>query len=195
MIRLLLVVVSLMLGTAGALACEEYKSLSTDEMKDYRDKLVEQDADPLDQLFAFEGLACSDSPAVRSYAMRAALEASADPIVRNRVVLEALLQRSRIDMEVAVTAETSQDDKEFIKARGGVFSYEVRFVSQDQGCLSLNQYDECDPDYALFIRGATVDISTPNDGLQGQLQLTHANELVGYVTRGRGKIAAVIKLF
>ena len=86
MIRIALAALAIVLGTAAAISCEEFKTLSADEMKEYRDKLSEQGADPLDQLFAFEELSCSDSPTIRAYAMKTGLQTATDPLVLERLL-------------------------------------------------------------------------------------------------------------
>ncbi|GAB4360065.1 MAG: hypothetical protein Kow0026_22140 [Oricola sp.] len=91
-----------------ALACEKYKALDMIEMKEYRDKLVQPDADPLDQLFAFRELSCSDQPTIRAFAIREGLKSASDDLVRHEIMFEALMQMSRIDVELVTTKECIQ---------------------------------------------------------------------------------------
>ena len=100
---------SLLAGLAGlvlfaatpVLACETYKALSATELKEFRDKLAEQDADPIDRLFAYQELACSDQPVMRAYAIRAGMENAKDPILRQQIAFDALMALPRVDIELS----------------------------------------------------------------------------------------------
>lgn len=198
MIRLLLVVVSLMLGTAGALACEEYKSLSTDEMKDYRDKLAEKGADALDQLFAFQELSCSDNPTIRAYAVKTGLETATDPLLREQIMFDAMMEKSRIDIELSASPKSTARDKAFIADKSGLWTISAGSRFTDAGCINLERDSGgCEEYYVLYIRGPKVEL-TYSDTI-GQFELTDTNELVGFVRyddrEEYTRIPAVIKLF
>lgn len=185
------------LAIGPVVACEEYEEIGNDDLKAYRDKLSEVGADPLDQLFAFEALACSNKPTVRAYAIKAGLEGSTDPIVRQQIMLEAMLQKTRIDIDLVSSERSTQDDKKFIKEYAGRWSREVKYGSATEGCISLDRRDSCLAEYALYIRGDKVEFGYHN--LRGEFQLTDANELVGFVIPYPddrfSRIPATIRLF
>lgn len=181
MIRILQLLTTSLLLTLIALpawACDEYRDLSNSEMKEFRNKLVETGADPLDRLFAFEELSCSDKPAVRSYAIREGLKSATDPIVRHQILFEALMQKPRIDVVMSKSKKLKSGDKEFFETYSGVYSRNVTFRDRSVGCIAIN-YRECRSSDSLFINGDVVEY---NQGyIVGLFKLTEQNELVGYI--------------
>lgn len=194
MVAVLLVATALQMQSANA--CEEYRDLTNGEIKEFRDKLIETGADPLDRLFAFEELVCSDRPTVRNYAIREGLRSATDPIVRHQILLEALMQKTRIDVEMTRSKKLKDGDKRFFDEHSGIYSRNVTFRDRAQGCIGLN-YNSCEPGDSLFVKGEVVEL---NRGyMVGLFKLTPQNELVGYVrpqaNRNYSNIPAIIKLF
>ena len=109
-------------GQSNAHACEGYSNYTLEEIKEFRDMLGEADADPLDRLFALEQMVCSDRPNIRSYAIEQGLKTIQDPLVRNEVMFKAMMQKTRIDVELGSSRELSDEDKKFIKENAGVLS-------------------------------------------------------------------------
>lgn len=179
-----------------ALACESFANLGADELKSYRDKLVEEAADPIDRLFAFQQLICSSSPAVRAYAVREGLRTSTDPLVRHQIMLDALMQKQRLDVEMAPGPDATKADKEFAKEHSGVLVYPIAFVSATEGCLSLSQRDRCTAGASAHISGDKLELI--HGYLVGEFRLTEGNELVGYVRASANanysRIPAVVRL-
>jgi len=177
-------------------ACENFKSISTGELKEYRDKLKEIDADPLDRLFAFEELICSNKPSIRALAVREGLRSSRDDLVRNQVMFEALMQKSRIDIELSDSGNLTSKDKDFIRKYSGIFTRNVELRDREAGCISFNRRG-CDFQKSLIVQGNTVDFNFLR--IVGQFKLTGQNELVGFLRaddNGKySRIPAVIKLF
>jgi len=105
----------LMLAMCGiARACDGYQDISTDDLKAYRDKLGQADADPLDKFFAFQQLYCSSNPVIRAYAAKYGLQANSDPIVRQQIMLTLLLDMKHFTVQLTPSDQTSADDKAFI---------------------------------------------------------------------------------
>ncbi len=195
MIRLIIVFLALVISMPDTFACEELIELSSEEVKEYRDKLIQSNADPLDRLFAFENLACSSKPTIRAYAIREGLKSSSDPLVRHQILFEALMQRPRIDVELSDSKKLKPGDKKFIEEYSGVYSREVIHRNRDAGCISFDR-GECRPTEAIFIRGGIVEFNRGR--IVGRFELTDANELVGYIRPqahpNYSNIPAIIKL-
>ncbi|HEY9057881.1 MAG TPA: hypothetical protein VIN77_12085 [Aurantimonas sp.] len=194
-LRTNLLFLAMLLFPATAFACEEYKSHSTAELKEYRDKLAEAEADPLDRLFAFEELACSDRPTVRAYAIRVGLSAAKDDLVRQQIMFEAMMQKERLDIELAGEGSLSKEAKEFIRTRAGLWSERAEYRSRESGCISLNSNSACRRSQSIYLKGDKAELNY-ND-LVGSFELTSSGELVGFIRPGRNypRIPAVIKLF
>ena len=196
LLRIAFVSILLALPCRAAWACEEYRSLTNSELKEFRDKLVENGADPLDRLFAFEELACSDMPTIRSYAMREGLNSAKDPIVRHQILFETLMQKSRIDIELNKSKNLKDGDKRFYEKHSGVLSINVTFKDRSAGCIGL-YFDRCAPQESIFIKGDVVEF---NHGyVVGLFKLTGQNELVGYIRPqdhpDYSNIPAIMRLF
>lgn len=179
-----------------AYACEGYNKLESAEVKEYRDKLIEKDADPLDRLFAFEQLVCASKPTIRSYAIREGLKAANDPLVRHEVMFQAMMQKTRLDVELAPKGDLKKEDKEFVTSVDGVFSQKATYRDHKKGCITLYyDRDECMSSYSITIDGDKVVYNFGD--IRGLFKLTSQNELVGYIKRKQesGKIPAVIKLY
>lgn len=178
-----------------ALACEEYANLPAQEMKEYRDKLVDQQADPLDRMFAFQELVCSSNPVMRAYAVREGMRSSVDPIVRQQILFDSMMQKTRLDIEMAAGPDATKGDRDFVKKHSGIWSMQVTFRSRTDGCLGL-YYSNCNPQNAIFIRGDKATFTY--DSAIGEFHLSDSGEMVGYVRvsnrQDYSRIPAVIKL-
>ena len=194
----LLKLISILLaGVSVASACDKYADYTIDELKEFRAMLGKEDADSLDRLFAFEQMVCSDSPNIRSYAVKQGLNTIQDSLVRNEVMLRAMMQKTRIDVELGESRDNSDQDKAFIAANGGMYSKLVAFRSEKTGCLSLWHNKRCDPNLSVFISGDKVELNYKN--VIGVFRLSTNGELVGTMRAGNTdqftQIPAVIKLF
>ncbi|MEW8628083.1 MAG: hypothetical protein AB2551_20210 [Candidatus Thiodiazotropha sp.] len=180
-----------------AFSCEKYESFTLDEQKSFREMLNKSNADPLDRLFAFNQLACSDDPNIRSYAIREGLKNSSDELVRNQVMLTAFMQMKRVDIELGESDGATKDDQSFIKKNSGIFSKNVQYKSKTDGCISLYRTDKCLSNSSLFIKGDKVEYNYKS--IFGEFRLTSNNEMLGFLrvanTRKYSRIPAVIKLF
>ncbi len=198
MIRILTALFGVLLLTGGAVACDAYTTLSTGEMKDYRDKLGEAGADPLDQLFAYEQLACSDNPTIRAYAIKTGLETATEPLVRQQIMFDAMMAKTRLDIELTANAQSTARDKDFIKENSGLWTLHTTTRYKAEGCINLlGNAEQCYPDYVLYVRGPKVELTYSS--AIGMFELADSNELVGFVryydNDSYSRIPAVIKLF
>ncbi len=188
-------VCALFMSAGSAYGCEEFRSLSGEELKEYRDILSQNDADPFDRIAAFQHLACSDNPNIRSYAIREGLKTSNDPLVRHQILLESLMQKTRINIELSLGRNMKDGDKRFFETHAGIYSKNFGFKDRVLGCISFERRG-CDPGESLQIKGGTVELN--RGGTIGIFKLTDANELVGFLRPqshpSYSKIPAIIRL-
>ena len=186
----------LVLTAQGASACEEYLNHDMAALKEYRDKLIQPDADPFDRMFAFQQLVCSSNPTMRAYAVREGMKSASDPIVRHQILLDAMMQKTRLDIEMTVGTNATKADKEYVRSKSGVLAMQVPYASAQEGCVSLYSKERCLSHRSIFIRGDNVKLTY--DNFIGEFYLGDGNELVGFVRVNdrseHGRIPAVIRL-
>lgn len=196
-IKVFLVVIFFILLSEQSFACENFQSIPSEAVKEYRDVLLYNKSDPFDQLFAFEKLSCSDNPNIRSYAIKSGINHSADPLVRNQVLLIAMMQKTRVDVEMGNKASLSNVGKKFFSDNSGIYSVNVRYKSQKDGCLSFSNRKQCESGQSVYVKGDKVEFNYQH--ADGQFQLSDQGELIGFlIYRGfkeTARIPAVIKLF
>lgn len=180
-----------------ALACESYTDYSTDELKELRAVLNNDEADPFDRMEALERLACSDSPNLRHYAFKQGLLNIEEPFLRNEIMLKALMEKKRIDVQLGTSSEMTKSDKAFVKKHAEIYSQRVIYRSQSAGCISFRSRDSCDSSQSLVVSGDRVEY---NDGhVSGLFRLSREGELVGTLRAQNHekytRIPAVIELF
>lgn len=183
------------LTTTNSLACEQFKTVITEELKEHRDILTDENSDPLDRLFAFREMSCSDNPSIRAYGIREGLNSAKDDLVRHEIIFEALIQLTRLDIKMSKTAEMSKKAKEFLTKNANLWYANVVYRDRAKGCISFYYKKDCDRNRSAFIRGGNLEINY--DNTIGSFKLTSANELVGFlfIPNGIGKVPAVITLF
>lgn len=185
------------LSVGLAFACDEYTDYTTDELKELRSVLNNDDADPFDRMEALERMACSDSPNIRHYAYKQGLENIQEPFLRNEVMLRALMEKTRIDVELGNSREMTKDDKAFVATHGGMYSHHVKYRSSSQGCIGFYYNDKCAPASGMMISGDKVELNYSH--VSGVFRLSGAGELVGTLRAQNHskytRIPAVIKLF
>lgn len=197
-LKALYIVVFLLILPAGlSLACESYTDYSTVELKELRALLNNADADPFDRMEALERLSCSDSPNLRHYAFKQGLTSIEEPFLRNEIMLKALMEKTRIDVELGTSREMTKDDKSFIATQGGVYSNLVTFRSSSEGCIGFYYTDRCFPDRGMMISGDRVELNDSH--VSGIFRLSREGELVGTLRAQNHakytRIPAVIRLF
>ena len=183
-------------GAGAACACDKYSDYTIDEIKEFRAMLGKDDADPLDRLFAFEQMVCSDRPNIRSYAIKQGLNTIQDPLVRNEVMFRAMMQKTRIDVELGNSRELTDFDKKFLAEHGDMYSRLVSARKEEAGCISMYG-NNCDSRYSIFINGDKVELNY--SPISGEFRLSGNGELVGTIRADNNarytRIPAVIKLF
>lgn len=174
-----------------AQACEQYEPIPLAELKEYRTKLLEPEADPFDRLFAFEQLSCSDKPTIRSFAIQEGMKSANNDIVRTEILLQAILQRRQIVIEL-ISANPSKEVKKRIDRAGGAILETVRGKFPTEGCVSWSNDEEC-KGWFLQISGKKAVLN--GNGYDGLFELSKSGELVGFVRFDRStKVPAKIPL-
>lgn len=184
-----------LVGLNKAFACDEYEPFTLEEIKEFRAVLQNKESSSLDMLFAFEQMACSDRPTVRHFALEEGLKNFKDPLVRNEILLRAIMQKSTINIVLSETRDLTSKDKAFIAQHAGVYSHDIVYRSMPDGCIGLYTKD-CQVAYSVFIHGDKVQFRY--GVIIGEFVLADTNELVGTIRGGKTKdytqIPAVIKL-
>jgi len=173
-----------------ASACEQYNSIPMEELKEYRDKLIEAGADPFDRLFAFEKLVCSDKPTIRSFAIEAGMKSASDDIIRHEILLQAILQRKQIVVEL-ISTNANKNQKKYIDRMGGALLVTVRGKFPEEGCVSWTNEDKCEG-WFLHISGGKATLN--GNGYDGFFELSETGQLLGYVRYSGVRIPAKIPL-
>lgn len=176
-----------------ALACEgDYEPIPMEDLKEYRAKLVEPEADPFDRLFAFERLACSDRPTIRTYAIEQGMKSSTDEIVRHEILLRSILQRDQFVIELISTGADQEAKRELERYGGLIRKFIVRRLPE-RGCVQWRETtDEC-AGYSAQVSGGKVIVTHANQW-DGFFELTSTGELVGFIRTERAQIPARIPL-
>lgn len=179
--------------TAGmAAACETYQAHPADELKTLRDALQNPAMDPFDRLFAFQELVCSDQPVVRDFAIREGLNSARDGMVRNQILLDALMAKQQIDVEIKPQDQNERKTAE--RMAGPIMTFNVRYRDHQAGCASFSDDSKCRTNSSLFVKGDLVQFQ--NDGYIGSFRLTETNELIGSVRFGSlAPVSATMRLF
>lgn len=168
--KFVFVVLALSLAfSATGSACEGFKSVPQDQAQAMLDTLGNPKSKPLERVFAFQTLACSDLPAVRRVAMEQGLKGN-DPILRGQVLLEILMQKDAFSLELLDSPNLPPQSRENIKRRGGSMLYNFRFKDRAQGCISIGFNNECDKIRKIVISGDKVQILDAGEFTDLQLQ-------------------------
>lgn len=180
-------------GTAHA--CEKYKEIELADAQKLLSTLKDAKSDTMTRVFAFNALACSTMPAVRQVAMKEALKID-DPIVKGDVLLEILMQRDAILVELIPSSGLSRDAKAWAAKLNNSLVYKFRFKDPAAGCVTVNTGGEaCQKGSMIKLNGDTVDIY--EDPLFGEFTLQPDNTLRGYIKPNSrtAQIPAKIGLF
>lgn len=180
-------------GLTSGLACAQYKTLAISELKEYRDKLIEEAADPIDRLFAYQQLSCSDQPGVRRYAIDIGMQNATDDIVRHAILLDAVMALPRIDLEIPDNQDADDAHRKFLTEKGNVLSFVVRYRDKKAGCLSFFSETECSTGRMATLLGRSLSIS--NDDIHATLTLTTSGEMTGFLRRHNLVLPTKMKLF
>ena len=185
--------VCLVVGTAHA--CEQYKALDAADAQQALSTLKDAKSDSMTRVLAFNALACATIPAVRQVAMKEALKID-DPIVKGSVLLEILLQRDAILVELIPSSALSRDAKAFAEQNNNSLVYKLGFKDPVAGCITLiYSTNECRKDSMIKLNGDSVDLYSGN--LYGKFTLQPDNTLRGYIKPNNrtAQIPARIGLF
>ena len=181
-----------------AIACEQFISIEADEMKTMRDALVTPDTDPLDKLYAFQILSCSDQSSIRNYAIEVARN-SKEPILISEMVLAAFMRLDTIDILMSEPPDMNDAAKSFLEQTGKALSFPIRYRDRKNGCVSLGRNGECEYGFSASVNGATIEVqSNHNRILTGVFSFSDSGEMIGFVTHtardSTGRLPAKLRL-
>lgn len=192
--RRVLICLVVCLSPVSAAACDEYVTVDRAQAADLMAVVRDAQADPLDQLFAFETLMCASQPGLRDLALRTGVT-SGNPSIQGQVVLRALLEKEVVAVELVEAEGLSKQHYEVIAAR----PYKMLSVTHRDfaaGCLSFHSRDQCEPASVMTITGvgAVMNVGVNNDRIAGEFRLDGA-ALMGQVMLDDLRFAARISLF
>lgn len=189
-----LLIAAALMAVSQAGACEGYKSVPQDQAQKLLDILGNRNAKSIDRVLAFETLACSDMPAVRRAALEEGLKNVSDRILREQILLEVLMQKDSISLELLDGSSLPHIARENIRRTGGSIHYRFFYKNRLEGCISLSSRRECNPRTMIRISGDKIELFDRNN--TAQLQLQPDNSLRGFWRRlSNPPISAKINLF
>jgi hypothetical protein len=163
---------ALSLTLAGpALACDDLITLDKSQTVDLVNTLRNEEADPLEQFFAFETLMCSDQAGVRDLTLRTAAK-SGNETIQSQVVLMAVMEMENIPVRLLEEEGLTKEQYERIKQRP-IENMSVSFRDPSKGCLSFVNTKDCARDNVLTVQGKRVFMRTRfnGQGVDGDFEL------------------------
>lgn len=192
-------VLALCLGvfSAGAAqACGDLVAIDRAQITDLMTVVRDQDADPLDQFFAFETLMCSDQSGIRDLTLRTGLK-SPNPTIQAQVVLRAMLEKESVFIHLLEVDGLSKEQYERITARPSE-TLPIQFKDPGAACFSFHDNRGCNTASLMSVNGTLVTIRTRWNSydLDGNFSLNDG-KLTGQLTFAREKLTypAEINLF
>lgn len=152
-------------------ACDKYESHTRGELKELRNALQDAATDPFDRLFAYQKLACSDQPIMRTFAVNTIVGKIKDPLVKQQVAFDILFAKRRIDVEIIDDPNGS-----YKRRYNGRAELDVKFRHKQSGCIGFTFDNECSGT-RVYINGPTLDFrGVPSRGASGILILTDVGD-------------------
>ena len=180
--------------------CARMNDFTRDETRQLMSLLVAPEADPLDQLFAFEDLMCSVSPVVRNMALKAgATSGSAD--VRSQILFRALSQQQIIRVELG---EGRAGDGTAGEYSNRILNMPVEAVNDVAGCISFQPPGKatCNQTHHLMLMGPGIRVfnrmkmdSSRWYTLNGDMTYSFGDTIDGELSLKGAVYPATIRLF
>ena len=182
---------------AGAQAqCAQVQQFTRDETRELMSLMVAPEADPLEQLFAFEDLMCASNPVVRNMALKAgASSGSAD--VRSQILFRALTQQQIIRVELGDGRKPDGTSGEFSSR---VLELPVSATNDVAGSISSGGA-ACNQNHHLQLMGSGIRVyNLINLGgrwqlLSGDMAYSHGDAIEGELRFIDTVYPATINLF
>lgn len=198
MIRLALAMSLLTLPALVRAQCADWQSYTVDEARQMMSELVAPEGDPLEQLFAFEALMCSDQPVVRQIAMENAANAPSET-VRSQLLLRALMDMTVLRMELGEGRPTEEKYAKSVQPPQAML-LDVEFRDPRAACLSFHQANAqkgCHSNSLATVSGLhmSMKISWSSFKLDGEFDYDYGDTMSGEVRFKNAIYPATIKLF
>ncbi len=181
---------------SAASACDEFVKIDKAQTITLMNTMSNDQSAPLEQLFAFETLMCSDQPGVRDLTLRTGLQSS-NPSIQGQVLFKAVMEMESIPILLLEKQGLSKEQYERIKQRP-IENLSVSYRDTKLACLSFSHREKCDPNNVMSITGTRASIRTRfnGHGLDGEFRLQNgALEGLLTFTREKQTFPARIDLF
>ncbi|OWU73490.1 hypothetical protein [Marinibacterium profundimaris] len=199
MIRLALAMSLLTLPILARAQCAELVPLDRDEARQMMSVMMAPEADPLEQLFAFEDLMCADEPVLRNMALRTgASSPSAD--VRGQILMRSLFEKVVLQIELGEGEPVDPKYRRNLR-EPGVMTLDVVYRDPARGCMSFDAGagGACSASSIAEFSGTTmtmkVDRSPRKFLLTGRFDYDHGDTVEGKVVFNDVRYPATIRLF
>lgn len=143
-------------AASAAPACETPVTLTESQVRDGIAALESGDASPVDKIFTYRELVCSDDAAVRSLADLTAMRSGSPPL-KSEVLLRVLLERQNLILTPYDNGDLSKEARAFAEANPSIV---FKFISKDSEnrCIGLRE-QVCGTTYVLDVRRTGVSIA------------------------------------
>lgn len=182
MIRITLA--ALIVSTSPAFACEEFVSIDNVQTRELIETMRSPASDPLDQVFAYETLICSDQAAVRDLTLRTGAT-SENPVIRGQTLFLAIAQMSSLVVEL-LPAEGLPNDHYDLLGDYPALSFPVTFVDPARTCLALGDREAC--------KGQMVDVKGETATLHAAFPGTSSDVLGRFSYSGGSLVEGTMQL-
>jgi hypothetical protein len=136
---------------------EEAVSLSKPQARELLGTLQDEAANPIDQIFAFDTLICSDQAAIRDMSLRAGA-VSKNPSIQSEIIFLALARKSILTVELDEVEGLTKQHYDFL-ASNRINNSNITHVDRANACLSLGQSGKCEENQRIYVSGRNVAIS------------------------------------
>lgn len=186
------------LGHQAQAECAEWQTLSVEQARQHMSELVAPEGDPLEQLFAFGALMCSDQPVVRQIALKNAANAPSETI-RSQLLLTTLMNMTVLRIELG-EGKPVDPEGEIAPTPPTVWLLGVKFRDPPNACLSLFQTHGatgCHDRSLVEVSGLRVTMVhwTKDLAFDGKFLYEYGNTLTGEIRKAGLRIPATITLF
>lgn len=166
--------------SAPALACDGFKPVDADSGNRLMSILESSTAKPLDQIYAFETLACAEQPILRRFAMDEGLR-SKNRLLRAQALIELVLQRDGLKVELSDSRDLPEALRNWIKGQGGTIVYRLTKPNRQHACVSLENSGDCEKPTSWQLRVDGERVRLNGNAISGDFALTEERTLRGTV--------------
>lgn len=135
----------------AASACTKLQPIDRAQVTELMNTVSAADANPLDQIFAFDTLMCAEQSAVRDFTLRLGAKSS-NPTIASQVVLRAIFEKENLQVRLLDVEGLSDAHYERIKTRP-IESFALRYKDLSAGCASFIRDNQCEDSNLISISG------------------------------------------